>query len=267
MKLLNKIPPMGKKGTVAGLVVCFVSMIALAGMYTFSQYEGSTEEQSSEIAELEQDLLENAEDNLLDGIEQAESGDTGSLVDSSQEANTNNIVNSTEEIVAEELEIVEESLVVEQEDSIQSGNDSIYAALYFDEGETLTWPVNGGVIMKYNMDETVYFETLDQYKRNSAMIIDGEVGDAVVAAAEGVVLSIEVDTESGQTVTMDIGNGYELVYGQLEGLDVSVGSYVEAGTAIGILAEPTKYYSLEGCNLYFQLWKDGETVDPLEYLE
>lgn len=267
MKLLNKIPPMGKKGTVAGLVICFVAMIALAGVYTFTQYEGSVEEQSGEIAQLEDDLMENADDNLLDGIEQADSGDSDVLTDSSQEANTDNILNSTEEIVAEELEIVEEPLVVEQEDSVQSGSDSIYAELYFDESETLTWPVIGGVIMKYNMEETVYFETLDQYKRNSAMIIDGEVGDAVFAAADGIVLSIEVDTESGQTVTMDIGNGYELVYGQLEGLDVSVGSYVEMGTAIGILAEPTKYYSVEGPNLYFQLWKDGEAVDPLEYLE
>ncbi len=196
MKLLNKIPPMGKKGTVAGLVMCFVAMIALAGAYTFTQYEGSVEEQSGEIAGLEEDLLENAEDNLLDGIEQADSGESDALTDSSQEANTDNILNSTEEIIAEELEIEEEPLVVEQEDSIQSGSDSIYAELYFDESETLTWPVIGGVIMKYNMEETIYFETLDQYKRNSAMIIDGEVGDAVYAAADGIVLSIEVDTES-----------------------------------------------------------------------
>ena len=34
-----------------------------------------------------------------------------------------------------------------------------------------------------------------------------------------------------------------------------------------ILAEPTKYYSIEGNNVYFELMHDGEPVDALDYLE
>ena len=45
------------------------------------------------------------------------------------------------------------------------------------------------------------------------------------------------------------------------------GEYLEAGQTIGYVSEPTKYYSVEGVNLYFQLRKQGETVDPLDYME
>ena len=47
---------------------------------------------------------------------------------------------------------------------------------------------------------------------------------------------------------------------------VEEGDYVETGAVIGHVAEPTKYYSVEGSNVYFKLTKDGEAVNPLDYL-
>ena len=66
---------------------------------------------------------------------------------------------------------------------------------------------------------------------------------------------------------MDLGNGYEAVYGQLKEVPVQEGNYVEQGELVGYLSEPTKYYSVEGCNLYFLLLKDGEPVNPMEYMD
>ena len=45
------------------------------------------------------------------------------------------------------------------------------------------------------------------------------------------------------------------------------GSIVEAGEMIGYVQQPSRYYTVEGCNLYFQVLKDGVAVDPLDYLE
>ena len=45
------------------------------------------------------------------------------------------------------------------------------------------------------------------------------------------------------------------MYGQLKEVQVKVGDYLEAGNVIGYLEIPTKYYSLEGCNLYFEMLK------------
>ena len=99
------------------------------------------------------------------------------------------------------------------------------------------------------------------------MIISGEVGDEVLAAAEGEVTSIETTAQTGTTITMNLGSGYELVYGQVKEVCVHEGDRVAAGDVLGFVSEPTKYYSVEGPNLYFQLLKDGEPVNPLEYLE
>ena len=41
---------------------------------------------------------------------------------------------------------------------------------------------------------------------------------------------------------------------------------VKKGTTIGYIAQPTKYYSTEGTNLYFEMKKDGEPIDPIAYL-
>ena len=54
----------------------------------------------------------------------------------------------------------------------------------------LSWPVDRDVPNSYNMDKTVYFPTLQQYKYNPALIISGKVNDKVMAAARGKVTSI-----------------------------------------------------------------------------
>ena len=66
---------------------------------------------------------------------------------------------------------------------------------------------------------------------------------------------------------MNLGDGYEAVYGQLGEVTVAEGERVSQGEMIGYLSEPTKYYSVEGCNLYFELRKDGAPINPLEYLD
>ena len=40
------------------------------------------------------------------------------------------------------------------------------------------------MILGYSMDKTVFFQTLEQYKYNPAMIIAGEAGEMIGASAE-----------------------------------------------------------------------------------
>ena len=138
--------------------------------------------------------------------------------------------------------------------------------LSFKTEDGLMWPVKGNVIMNYSMDHTVYYATLMQYKCNPAIIIDAEVGADVKAAADGVVSSIDPNNEeTGYTVTMDIGNGYSLVYGQLDKdtVKLKVGKGVNAGDVIGKIAQPTKYYTVEGSNLYFKVLQNDQSVNPM----
>ncbi len=153
--------------------------------------------------------------------------------------------------------------------AVKNDNSAKAAALSFKADDVMTWPVSGNVIMNYSMDRTIYFATLMQYKCNPAIIIDAEVGAEVKAARDGIVTVIDEDhEETGFTITMDIGGGYSVVYGQLDKDSVSlkVGDIVSEGDVIGAIDVPTKYYSVEGSNLYFEVLQDEETVNPMLFL-
>lgn len=139
--------------------------------------------------------------------------------------------------------------------------------LNFTEDSIMEWPVRGTVLVDYNMNETVYYPTLDQYRVSPAISLQAVEDAPVYAAADGQVLSITQDACTGTTVTMELGNGYQAVYGQLKDLTVAEGDTVKEGEVIGNISAPTKYYSVEGSNLYFAMRKDGTPVDPFEYLE
>ena len=50
------------------------------------------------------------------------------------------------------------------------------------DGKTkLSWPITGNVILPYSTDETVYFETLDQYRTNPGILIEAKEGASVKA--------------------------------------------------------------------------------------
>ena len=139
--------------------------------------------------------------------------------------------------------------------------------LEFSEKETLLWPIVGNVLINYDMEAPVYFATLDQYKCNPALIIQAKEGQNVMAATDGIVSKIEKTEELGNVIVMDVGNGYEVIYGQLNNLKVKEGDRVMQGDYIADVAAPTKYYIVEGSNIYFALRKDGEPVNPMMQLQ
>lgn len=153
-----------------------------------------------------------------------------------------------------------------QETDAPAISTAMQPTLSFGDTDTLVWPVVGNVLINYSMDKTVYFPTLDQYKYNPAIVIAANEGDMITAAAAGKVTSVFEDPQIGQAVTMDLGNGYEITYGQLKEILVSEGSYVSMGDMIASVATPTKYYSIEGTNVYFKLTKDGNPVNPMTRL-
>lgn len=143
---------------------------------------------------------------------------------------------------------------------------TVQPILDFGDEDSLVWPIVGDILINYSMDKTIYFPTLQQYKYHPAIVISATEGETITAAAEGRVISVSYDSQLGNTVVMDLGNQYELTYGQLDNITVSEGSYVTTGDIIGSVASPTKYYSMEGANVYFKLTKNGEPVNPMSRL-
>jgi len=155
----------------------------------------------------------------------------------------------------------------ESESGVETGAENVITANYNFPGQMeLSWPLYGDLIMNYSMDKTLYFETLGQYRYNPALIINAEEGTVVASAANGVVKEVYNSTELGNVVVMDIGEGYELTYGQLRDVTVNAGDVVETGTQLGTVASPSVYYSSEGSNLYFKMTKDGVAMNPMDVL-
>ncbi len=151
--------------------------------------------------------------------------------------------------------------------TVQADNTPVLESLDFQVDDGLLWPVAGNVIMKYSMDHTIYHATLMQFKCNPAIIIDAEVGTEVKAAASGVITKIEENEVTGFTVTTDIGNGFSLVYGQLDKKEsLEVGDVLREGKVISTVTDPSRYYSVEGSNLYFMVMENEESVNPMLYL-
>lgn len=147
------------------------------------------------------------------------------------------------------------------------GNAVVGEPLHFAESDGLLRPVSGEVLIPFSMNGGVYFSTLDQFKYNPALMIAAEQGTAVAACADGTVTAIFENEEIGRALTMDLGDGYQITYGQLDGIRVMEGSHVEPGETIGFIGAPTKYFSLEGSNLYLKLTMNGAPVDPEKLLQ
>lgn len=277
MKMNNKKrAPKKRRGAKIGLAVCMAAAVVLTGVYTFNQYKSNVRKEMEKIEEESQAKIDefksadagnlteeyapyNEWENESDTQEDAaNSPDTGMDMGIQNAADTDSM-NGTE---TQNTEDGTSGETADTQETAGTGNQ-----INFSENDTLIWPVSGAVLMNYSMDKTVYFSTLDQYKYNPALIIGGAVNDQVISAGKGLVKSIDRTPQLGTTVTVDMGNGYEAIYGQLQNVQVKTGDQVQAKTVLGYLAEPTRYYSVEGCNLYFELRKDGQPIDPTQFLE
>ena len=267
--------PAGRRMATVALSLCLLAGVTLFGMYTVGKTEEQQRQLEQEVADAEkaaqarqQELAEAKaarEQKAAETGRQAASGIASrdrTDENAAETAQTETAATDTIELESEYAEIsVDEPVIIEANAGAEAPPLSFSA-----ETDQLLWPIAGNILMDYSMDKTVYFSTLDQYKYNPAIIIEGSVDQNVLSAASGKVLSIENVDETGTTITMDIGSGYQVIYGQLKELAVQQGDYVQAGALIGYVAEPTRFYSKEGSNLYFQVLKDGESINPKELL-
>lgn len=245
-------------------VIALAAVIAMAGIYYKKNSEQKAEQQEAVIM-AESEWTDTDDDTRESGGEDTDTADKDAESGAGTEEEGSGEAAGAEENEPEE-ELQNTVSIVGSTQGAAEAAASEPAALTFSEADQLDWPLNGDVILNYSMDQSVYFATLDQYKYNPALVIAGEVNSKVMAAADGQVISVETTPETGETMTVDIGGGFQLIYGQLKELQFSPGDRISKGELIGFVSEPTKYYSVEGSNLYFEMLRDGEPVNPMNYL-
>lgn len=206
-------------------------------------------------ADVVQKILSMIEDGTL-ALEDFE--DESSMMNSTASAAQENVADAADETSDE---LTDE----DAEDDAEMAGATMNAG--YQASDRMAWPVVGEVVLDYSMDATTYYPTLDEYKCNPSILIQSEAGTDVAAAYAGTVTDIYDDTQLGTVVETSLGNGYTASYGQLTGVNVAVGDTLEQGQVLGEVNAPTRYYTVEGSHLNFKLTRDGEPIDPLDYLE
>lgn len=165
----------------------------------------------------------------------------------------------------DEIEKDDPEVVDSRDSNTGSGND---AESDGNGPSNYMFPVDGNIITKHSMDMPIYWKTLDQYMVHSGIDIASKVGTPVQACAAGTITKIEEDDSMGVTVEINHGNGLISIYRNLaaDGL-IELGEVVTQGTVIGKVGQSAMFEFESPDHLHFEMKKNGEIVNPLDYLK
>ena len=131
-------------------------------------------------------------------------------------------------------------------------------------------PVNSPEVTKWYSDtELMYNQTLNQWESHLAVdMVSGNENDLnVYSVLDGIVTDIETNYEYGTVITITHQDGFVSKYASLnENLNVTLNQNVSKGTLIGTVSETATNEIKDGNHLHFTLYKDGQKVDPANYL-
>ncbi len=269
------------KGFYLAIGVCALAIVAVAGVVNYQSKQ--QDKQLAENAAGFEDVPEGA-DNDQNAVADNRTQDNDYDMDYTEGYNADEVQNILNDIQEQAAAAQSDAVAANSgdvdaagdngsesgaaQDNSQAADDAAQSTIaQFDDTQKMSWPVSGTIVLDYSMDTTTYYKTLDQYKCNPGVLIATETNTPVNAAFEGTVASITNDAALGTLVTIDMGNGYQAIYGQLKDLTVNVGDNVTAGQVLGSISQPTKYFIEEGAHLYFQMTKDGQPIDPKPYME
>lgn len=124
------------------------------------------------------------------------------------------------------------------------------------------WPVDGGyVIAKFGKYRHPEFKTIVE---NRGLHIKEKYGVPVYTIFGGMVKYADWFEGYGKTVIIYHGGGYFSIYGHLSDIDVSTGQRVTIKQQIGKVGDTESFY---GDELYLEMRKKAEPIDPLKYLK
>lgn len=129
-------------------------------------------------------------------------------------------------------------------------------------------PLPGEIIKDYAKDTLVYSNTLEEWCVHLGIDIKAPKTTVVKAAEKGIVEKITTDPRYGNSITINHGNGFKTVYSSLLVSDFfKVGEEVQKGDNIGTVGDSASFEKADDAHLHFEMYKDGENVNPTIYLK
>lgn len=126
----------------------------------------------------------------------------------------------------------------------------------------IVWPTLSKVITSSFGYRTDPFKGSSAF--HSGIDIAGDIGDPVLAAQDGEVITVDQKGARGKYIVIKHSNGLETWYMHLHGMNVSTGEKVRKGQQIGMLGNTGRS---TGPHLHFQVVKQNKAINPLGYMQ
>lgn len=236
---------------------CCVLVIGLAGYFTERREKSQVDISSENTA--------------------SESVFSGNIDSYTDDAINRNTVPASETITLEEFAAETEAAPAdnaEQEIDIAAAQTEEYAidnpdveeaaVIVSAESANFEKPVSGDILEGFS-DKLVYNTAMSDWRTHNGIDLAADTGCSVHAAANGTVKQI-ISTASGDGIEIEHADGYVTRYlglGSIENLNE--GDSVAAGDVIGVVGE-SKGETVTDSHLHFEVYKDGEAVDPKDFI-
>ncbi|MBQ7131625.1 MAG: M23 family metallopeptidase [Oscillospiraceae bacterium] len=133
--------------------------------------------------------------------------------------------------------------------------------------QPFVYPVSGDIINDFSDGELVKSTTTGIWQTHNGIDIAADEGAAVKSMTSGTVTAVELDPLWGYCVTIDHGNGISARYCNLsEGLSVTEGANVNAGTVLGTVGKSADIESSMPSHLHFEVMQHDSFTDPCQML-
>jgi septal ring factor EnvC (AmiA/AmiB activator) len=125
----------------------------------------------------------------------------------------------------------------------------------------LEWPVRGEVTAPFGKFRHPEF---DGEILRKGIDIEAALGEEIKVVEKGRVVYADRFSGYGKMVIVDHGERYYTIYGHLSEFVKKVGEAVNRGETLGRAGDGD---SLAGAKLYFEIRKDGHSIDPLPWFK
>jgi septal ring factor EnvC (AmiA/AmiB activator) len=125
----------------------------------------------------------------------------------------------------------------------------------------LEWPVRGQVTGGFGKTKHPEFAT-EVFRKG--IDIEAPIGEEIRAVEKGRVVFAERFSGYGKMVIIDHGERYFSVYAHLLEILKKTGDAIKRGETLGTVGDSD---SLAGSRLYFEMRKDGKSIDPLPWFQ
>ena len=127
-------------------------------------------------------------------------------------------------------------------------------------GRLFVWPTRGRLTSNYGYRNDPFTGVR---RFHSGIDIANSRGTNVIASMRGTVSLLGYSGIYGRYITLRHDEGFQTLYGHLDKIKVEKGQLLKQGQIIGEMG--TTGYST-GVHLHFSIYKDGDHIDPLNFL-